>query len=159
MTSTVALGAVSGAMLTVRRPITRLRSLAVTAATLSMLELTAGLARGPVFFSVLLMGIGMGTVALLTSANSVVQFDTDPSMRGRVMGVYLLVITGTGALGGPIVGYVDQHLGAQSGLVLAGIVGLVATTAVALHLARLGHLGLVLYPVREHGWTLTVVRR
>lgn len=159
MTSTVALGAVSGAMLTVRRPITRLRSLAVTAATLSMLELTAGLARGPVVFSVLLMGIGMGTVALLTSANSVVQFDTDPSMRGRVMGVYLLVITGTGALGGPIVGYVDQHLGAQSGLVLAGIVGLVATTAVALHLARLGHLGLVLYPVREHGWTLTVVRR
>ena len=104
------------------------------------------------------MGIGLCTVTLFTSVNSTVQLDT-PGDAGRVMGVYLLAFMGAGALGGPVVGYVDQHLGAQSGLVLAGGVGLVATVAISVHLARLGHLRLALQPRRSHGWSLAVVPR
>jgi MFS family permease len=108
---------------------------------------------------VLLVGIGLCTVTLFTSVNSTVQFDTHRAMRGRVMGVYLLVFMGAGALGGPVVGYVDQHLGAQWGLVLAGGVGLIATAAISVYLARLGHLRLALQPRPTYGWTVAVVPR
>ena len=159
LTSTVAGGALAGALLAARRTHARLRTLATMAALLAVLELSAGLAHEAVAFSLLLVGIGLCTVTLFTSVNSTVQLDTHRAMRGRVMGVYLLAFMGAGALGGPVVGYVDQHLGAQSGLVLAGGVGLVATVAISVHLARLGHLRLALQPRRSHGWTLAVVPR
>jgi MFS family permease len=159
LTSTVAIGALTGALLAARRPYARLRSLAATAALLAVLELSAGLVHAALAFSVLLVGIGLCTVSLFTAANSTVQMDTDRAMRGRVMGVYLLVFMGAGALGGPVVGYLDQHLGAQSGLVLAGAFGLLATGAISAQLARLGHLRLALQPRPSHGWTVAVVSR
>ena len=159
LTSTAAIGALAGALLAARRPQARLRSLAATAALLAMLELSAGLAQAADAFSLLLVGIGLCTVTLFTAVNSTVQVDTHRAMRGRVMGVYLLVFMGSGALGGPVVGYVDQHLGAQSGLVLAGASGLVAAAAISLQLARLGHLRLAVHPRRTHGWTVAVVHR
>jgi hypothetical protein len=58
-----------------------------------------------------------------------------------------------------VVGYVDQHLGAQWGLVLAGGVGLLATAAISVNLARLGHLRLALQPRPTYGWTVAVVHR
>ena len=131
----------------------------MTAALLATLELSAGLVHSEVVFSLLLVAIGLCTVTLFTSVNSTVQLDTHRAMRGRVMGVYLLAFMGAGALGGPVVGYVDQHLGAQSGLVLAGGVGLVATAAISVQLARLGHLRLALQPRSSYGWTLAVVSR
>jgi MFS family permease len=159
LTSTVAIGALAGGLLAARRPHARLRTLSATAAVLAVLELSAGLADGVDAFSVLLVGIGLCTVTLFTSVNSTVQFDTHRAMRGRVMGVYLLVFMGAGALGGPVVGYVDQHLGAQWGLVLAGGVGLLATAAISVNLARLGHLRLALQPRPTYGWTVAVVHR
>jgi MFS family permease len=159
LTSTVAIGALAGALLAARRRQARLRSLAATATVLAVLELIAGLAHAAGAFSLLLVGIGLCTVTLFTSTNSTVQVDTHRAMRGRVMGVYLLVFMGAGALGGPVVGYVDQHLGAQAGLVLAGVFGLVATAAISVQLARLGHLRLAVRPRRTHGWTVAVVHR
>lgn len=159
LTSTVACGALVGALLAARRPHARLRTLSATAGVLAVLELSAGLTHVAAVFSVLLVGIGLCTVTLFTAVNSTVQLDTHRGMRGRVMGVYLLVFMGAGALGGPVVGYVDEHLGAQSGLVLAGLVGLVATAVISGQLARLGHLRLALQPRARHGWTLAVVPR
>jgi hypothetical protein len=47
----------------------------------------------------------------LTTANSTVQLAAHDSLRGRVVGLYLLVFIGSGAIGGPIVGTIDQHYG------------------------------------------------
>jgi len=43
------------------------------------------------------------------------------------MGVYLLVFIGGAALGGPLLGLVDQHLGPRTGMLLAGAVPAIAT--------------------------------
>jgi len=77
------------------------------------------------------------TLLLYTSANSTVQLAADDSIRGRVMGVYLLVFIGSGALGGPLIGWLDQHLGPRAGMLISGLVPAVATVLVALKLARL----------------------
>ena len=99
-----------------------------------------------------LLGVGAGTLLLLTSANAAVQLAAHDTVRGRVMGVYLFVFIGAGAVGGPVVGAVDQHLGPQTGMLLAGLVPAAVTALVAAKLARDGQLRLrltpALHPVR-----------
>ncbi|HYU67555.1 MAG TPA: hypothetical protein VEK09_12430, partial [Jatrophihabitantaceae bacterium] len=67
--------------------------------------------------------------------NSTVQLAADDSIRGRVMGVYLLVFIGSGALGGPLLGWFDENLGPRTGMLLSGAIPAVATVLVALKLA------------------------
>jgi len=53
------------------------------------------------------------------------------------MSVFLLVFIGSGAFGGPLIGWIDQHLGPRTGMLVAGLVPAVATALVAVKLARL----------------------
>ena len=45
-----------------------------------------------------------------------------PAMRGRVMGVYMLVFAGGTPLGAPLVGWLSQEFGARWGLIAGGVV-------------------------------------
>jgi hypothetical protein len=62
------------------------------------------------------------------------------------MSVYLLVFIGSGALGGPLLGTIDQHLGPRIGMLLAGAIPAVATILIALKLAHDGRLRVQLRP-------------
>jgi MFS family permease len=84
-----------------------------------------------------LVGVGVATLLLYTSANSTVQLAADDSIRGRVMSVYLMVFIGSGAIGGPLVGWLDEHLGPQAGMLISGLVPAIVTALVAVRLARL----------------------
>ena len=53
---------------------------------------------------------------------------TPDGLRGRVSGIYNLVFIGGGAIGGPTVGFLAQHFGARSALLLAGLIPAVATS-------------------------------
>jgi MFS family permease len=88
-----------------------------------------------------------------------VQLAADESIRGRVISVYLLVFFGGGALGGPIVGAIDQHLGPRTGMLLAGAVPAAATVLVALKLAHDGQLRVQLRPRGPWSRVVAVVPR
>jgi MFS family permease len=78
-----------------------------------------------------------------------VQLTTPDGLRGRVSGIYNLVFIGGGAIGGPMVGFLAQHFGARSALMIAGLVPAVATVAIGLRLRRDGQLRLVLVRTRS----------
>lgn len=159
LSSAVAVGAVAGSLLSARQGGARLRSLAAMATTLGAVELVAGLPMPTATFAVLLALLGAATVLVFTSTNASVQLSSDQAMRGRVMGLYLLVFMGAGALGGPVVGAVDEHLGARTGLLLAGTASLLATVVLAARLAQQGDLRLAMLRRPTHGWRLGVVQR
>jgi MFS family permease len=158
--SVVALGSVIGALVSARRSQpTRLRSLMLIAGSLAAAELAAGLATSVWLFAPCLFVLGGATLYFITSVQSMVQLATVPALRGRVLGIYLLVFLGSGALGGPLVGYLDSHLGARSGLVIAGLVSAFATFTLALNLARLGRLRLRIHPGASISQLASVVSR
>jgi len=92
-------------------------------------------APGQEIYCVFLLPIGACTLLLLTTTNSTVQTAAPDAIRGRVMGIYLLVFIGAAALGGPLLGLVDQHLGPRTGMLLAGAVPAIATALIAAKLA------------------------
>jgi len=135
LSSVVALGSLTGALISARRTRTRLRTLVTIAGTLAGVQMIAALAPGEWSYCIALLAVGAATLLFLTAANSTVQLAADDSIRGRVMGVYLLVFIGSGALGGPLLGWFDENLGPRTGMLLSGAIPAVATVLVALKLA------------------------
>jgi MFS family permease len=144
LNSVVAFGALAGALLSARRvrP-TRLRNLVGIASILAVTEMIAALQPSLWTFLPLLAALGMATLMFLTAAQSMVQLTTPDGLRGRVAGIYNLVFIGGGAIGGPMVGWIAQHWGARTGLLLAGMIPAVATIAIGIKLARVGRLRVV----------------
>ena len=150
--SLTAVGALTGAILSARRTeVLRLRMLVSTLTGLGVVLALAAIAPTIWLFGALLVGSGLLTLLFLTGANSLVQTRSDQSVRGRVMSVYILVLLGGQAIGGPAVGWLIDHFGARPSMFLCG--GLVATMALltGVAIARSAHLGLEMDLHREHG--------
>jgi MFS family permease len=134
LASTVfAVGALGGALLAARRSRPTMSLLLVTAFAFSALEVITGLM--PYFWSFLLMLVptGLALLTFSTAANSAVQLGTTADMRGRVMGLYMLVF-----LGGALVGWAAEAFGPRMSMIVGGVISGVATVVIGAVLARRG---------------------
>jgi MFS family permease len=113
-----------------------MRLLLTASFAFGLLEVTAGLM--PVFWAFLVMLIPTGAALLMftTTANSATQLATVPAVRGRVMGLYMLVFLGGAPLGSPLVGWAAEQFGARVSLIGGGLISAAATIGVGMALAR-----------------------
>ncbi len=131
-----AVGALSGALLAARRGRPTLRLLFATSFAFSIAEICTGLMPDYWTFLVALIPTGLTLLTLTTAANSSVQLGTTAEMRGRVMGLYMLVLLGGAPLGSPLVGWVAEEFGPRMSQISGGVISAVATVVVVLLLAR-----------------------
>jgi MFS family permease len=157
LSSVVAAGSLTGAIVSARRTSTRLRALAATAGVLAITEMIAAAVPTELMYTAALVPVGAATLMFLTAANSTVQLAAADAIRGRVMGVYLLVFIGSGAIGGPLLGYIDQHFGPRAGMLLAGLVPAIVLALICQRLARETGLRLHWQPHAAH-WVGLVPR-
>ena len=131
-----AAGALCGALVSARRrnPL-RLRTIAAAAGLLAAAQVIASFGTSQAALTMLVVLVGAANLGFLTSAQSLVQLTVPEHLRGRVVAIYLLAFLGCGAIGGPVVGFVDETFGARYGLLLAGLVPALVVAAVARHLA------------------------
>ena len=133
LSSIMAIGTVSGALLGAGRGDPRFRLLLVGAAIFGLGCTLAALAPGYWFFAGALVVIGAAALTFTNTTNSLMQLSTEPAMRGRVMALRVGIALGGTPIGAPIVGWVASHygprwalsIGAASGFA-AAIVALVA---------------------------------
>ena len=135
-----AVGALGGALLAARRGQPSLTLLVLTAFAFSVLEMVTGLMPGFWSFLVLLLPTGLALLTLTTAANSLMQLGTTAAMRGRVMGLYMLVFLGGAPLGSPLAGWLAEAFGPRASMISGGLVSALATIAVALLLVHRGSL-------------------
>ena len=70
---------------------------------------------------------GVTALTTLVSANSIVQTSTDPAIRGRVMGLYLLIFMGGTPFGSPLIGSATELIGIRSTIAACGGISLAAS--------------------------------
>jgi len=70
---------------------------------------------------------GLTALTTLVSANSIVQTSTDPAIRGRVMGLYLLIFMGGTPFGSPLIGATTDLIGIRPTIALCGGISLFAS--------------------------------
>ena len=133
--SVLSVGAVIGALVTAHQRAASERFLVLAAAAYGALLSLAAIAPTLGVELLVLVPTGAAGVAFVAMANGVLQTHTAPEMRGRVMALFSVAFLGSTPIGGPIVGWVSQTLGARAGLALGGIAALV-TAAVALRAVR-----------------------
>ncbi|CAM5468131.1 MFS transporter [Streptomyces abikoensis] len=143
LTTAVGVGALAGALLSARRRSGSAVVMVATAAAFGALEMLTAAAPGVWWFGVLMVLVGLLSVTFATTANALVQLNTDPSMRGRVMGLYMLVYTGGTPVGGPLVGWAVQHYGARAGILACGLLAVAAAAVVGLVALRAPRAGAV----------------
>lgn len=91
------------------------------------------------------MVAGFGSVAQFTVSNIVVQSESAPGMRGRVISILLMAIFGMMPLGSVLIGAVSEHIGAPATVLGQGIIGLIIAFAFARFLT--GRQGAMLTPI------------
>jgi MFS family permease len=80
----------------------------------------------------------VGGLALMTliSANSYVQTNCAPELRGRVMGIYVMIFMGGTPLGAPAIGWFAEHFGIRITMFLCGIIVAAAAAIILFILLR-----------------------
>ncbi|MGN6609054.1 MAG: MFS transporter [Jatrophihabitans sp.] len=137
LSTMLAVGAFAGALIaTTRRKRPTSLFLVVAATVFSVLEIGTGLMPSYAASAALLVPTGLAMLTLTTAGNSCVQLGVEPTMRGRVMSLYLVCFMGGTPLGAPIIGWMSGVAGPRWGLIGGGLVCLVATSLLALQGAR-----------------------
>jgi MFS family permease len=70
--------------------------------------------------------VGICSINFSSLGNSILQLESSPQMRGRVMSFWSVAFLGSTTLGGPIVGWFAEVAGARWGLALGGLAALIA---------------------------------
>ncbi|WBU37128.1 MFS transporter [Homoserinibacter sp. YIM 151385] len=129
LSSIIAIGSVTGALIAARRERPRLRIVVAAAGGFGLATATAALMPGLWSYAAVLVAVGFCSLTMMTSANAYVQTTTSPVMRGRVMALYMAIFVGGTPVGAPLVGWIanlagprwSMGVGALSGVLAAGI--------------------------------------
>ncbi|TMK86651.1 MAG: MFS transporter [Actinobacteria bacterium] len=131
--SVMGAGAVLGGLVVASRARTGLPFLAGAAVGFGLAIGIAAVAPSLGLATLAMLPVGAGSTAFIATSNSMLQLNSSPEMRGRVMALFSLVFLGTTPVGGPLVGWIAERFGPRSALgvaavatVLTGLAGILA---------------------------------
>jgi MFS family permease len=121
LSSVMGVGSVIGGLLIARFGRATHKRLGFAAAFLGGSMLLAAVM--PTFWtmSAALLLVGAGSVAFITMNSATLQLTSPVAVRGRVMALYITAIIGTTPIGGPIIGWIGQHIDPRATYITGGL--------------------------------------
>lgn len=139
--SAVAVGSLTGALLSARRERVRLSHFVLAGSGTALGAGAAAIMPTAWSFGATLAVMGLGTMFLVSSANAYVQTTTPANYRGRVLALYLALFMGATPIGSPIAGWVADTFGPRWTLVMTVVGALIVVVIMGgwmIHLRRHG---------------------
>jgi len=117
----IAVGSLTGALLSARLERLRDAKLVMRLGTwFSIVVIVLSFMPTYTWYSLWLPICGISALTMLISANSYVQVNSDPAVRGRVMGIYMLIFMGGTPFGSLLIGYLTETVGVRETIALCG---------------------------------------
>ncbi len=118
MTSLMGVGAVIGGLaVAATGPPTPQRLVAVAAGCGLAVALLSAMPSIGLVYAVMPL-VGVASIATISLSNATLQLNSDPTYRGRVMALFSVAMMGSTPIGGPIVGWIGEHVGPRIALVV-----------------------------------------
>jgi MFS family permease len=70
---------------------------------------------------------GFTALTMLITANSLMQMHSDPAIRGRITGIYMLIFMGGTPFGAPLIGLTSELIGIRPTIAICGLISLLAS--------------------------------
>jgi MFS family permease len=126
MTASMGVGAVVGGLWAAGRGKVGLASMVKSSIVFAVVIAAASVAPDLGLEIVALAAVGAASVTFLSKGNTTLQLAAEPQMRGRVMALWAVAFLGSTPIGGPVAGYVAQHVGSRWGLGLGAFACVIA---------------------------------
>lgn len=149
LTSILAIGSVSGALLSAGRSAPGMRHLLIGSAVFGLGSALAAAMPDYWTFGAALIMIGISAQTFSTTANGFVQMSTESHLKGRVQAIMMAVFNGGTPVGAPIVGWIADHFGPRMALLVAAASGFGAAGAILYYLVKFRHMR---FQVTEGRW-------
>ena len=133
LTSIMAIGSVTGALLAARRTRPGLGVMIAGAASFGVGLTLAALMPSYGWFGAALVLVGVSAQTFTTTTIAVVQLATEPLLRGRVVAILLAITLGGTPIGAPIVGWAADRFGPRWSLGIGAAAGFAAAIVGLLH--------------------------
>jgi MFS family permease len=126
LTSAMGIGAVLGGLATAGRRRSAIKALTTASfgfgGTMVLVAVSPSLALAAIG----MVAVGAFSLVFTSLTNTILQLETLPQMRGRVMALWSVAFLGTTAIGAPIVGWVAEVLEPRAGILVGAVAALVA---------------------------------
>ena len=121
----VAIGSLTGALISARLERYRRTIFVIKGGVVFSLAITLlSIAPTYTWYSLWLPLCGFSALIMLITANSLIQVNSDPAIRGRVSGIYLLIFMGGTPFGSPLIGWLVEVIGVRETIALCGLISL-----------------------------------
>jgi MFS family permease len=127
----IAIGSLSGALISARFEKQRNTMFVIKTGTLFSLSILI-LSVMPTFelYAAWLPLCGFFALTMLITANSLMQMHSDPAIRGRITGIYLLIFMGGTPFGSIAIGYLVELIGVRQSVAVCGAISLIGMGAI-----------------------------
>jgi predicted MFS family arabinose efflux permease len=127
----IAVGSLTGALLSARLERFRTTRFIIKLGIIfSLAVIVLSVLPSYTWYSLWLPICGITALTMLISANSYVQTKSDPAIRGRVMGIYLLIFMGGTPFGSLMIGYLTEAIGVRETVATCGAISLIAAIVI-----------------------------
>lgn len=130
------LGSMIGSLLTAARPRVTTRWFLGNGVVMAFTGVVVAWAPWVWFGLLVSIPLGMGGAALIAAQNAIVQQESPPDMRGRLLALGAVAFLGSTPIGAPITGWIADHIGSEWSLAYGSVVTLASVAVGALVLRR-----------------------
>lgn len=132
MFSAMGIGAVLGGLVVASSLRATVRTLVTTALVFGALMFVTAGAPTLILALIALTALGGASIAFRSTATSLLQLESEPALRGRVMSILTVAMAGSTPIGGPLAGWIAEVAGPRAAFALGGG----ATVAAAVWMVR-----------------------
>ncbi len=137
LTTLLAVGSLCGALAAARRTTVRPAMLTGAAFCFGTLEVAGALSPSFLLFCVILTCTGFCGMQFTSAVSATLQLTSTSEKRGRVMSLYVLVLNGSTALGGPLIGWCATAWNPRAALAIGGTASVLAAVGSSIWLRRI----------------------
>lgn len=121
LTASMSVGSILGGLVVANRKRYNMATVCLSAILFGIFMLMTAVAGNIGIAVFTLLGVGVGSILFTSLANSTLQLNSSPEMRGRVMSLWSVAFPGSTPIGGPLIGWLSDHTNPRIGFAVGGI--------------------------------------